>query len=64
MRIVKVNPKYKGVMVRTRGGLIPISRIGRGVVMPPTGAFKKLTTVVGSGVKDKQTPVKPLKFLL
>ncbi len=63
MRIVEVNPKYKGVMVRTRGGLIPISRSGRGVVMPPTGAFKKLTTV-GSGMKDKQTHVKPLKFLL
>jgi hypothetical protein len=52
MRIVKVNPKYKGVMARTRGGLIPISRSGRGVVMPPTGAFKKLATV-GSGIKDK-----------
>jgi hypothetical protein len=50
-------------MIRTRGGLIPISRIGRGVVTPPTGAFKKLTTV-GSGMKDKQTHVKPLKFLL
>ncbi len=50
-------------MIRTRGGLIPISRSGRGVVKPPTGAFNKLTTV-GSGIKDKQTHVKPLKFLL
>ena len=63
MRIVKVYPKYKGVMIRTRGGLTHISRSGRGVVKPPTGAFKKLTTV-GSGIKDKQTHVKPLKFLL
>ena len=68
---MKINPKYRGGMVKGLKGLRPIIRriAGAGVVRPPTGAFKQLSmsaTVesVSSGEGVKKTKLTKLKFLI
>ena len=71
-RIMKINPRFNGGMIRMRG-LRPIIKkvkntLGSGVVMPPFNSFKKLSIqdekkIVGGKVKQTYG-VKPLKFLM
>jgi|LakMenEpi03Aug12_release.lakeMendotaPanAssembly.Ray.scaffolds.fasta_scaffold2601259_2 hypothetical protein len=65
MRLMKINPKYNGGMLRTRVGLKPIlNRIkrvvsGSGNAIQLTNKFNQLS------VKQKKPlGVKPLKFLM
>ena len=73
-RLMKINPRFRGGMVKTLRGLRPlIKRVrnsidGSGVVRPLIGNFTKLAiedkkTVVGGKVKQSYG-VKPLKFLM
>jgi hypothetical protein len=74
VRFMKINPKFKGGMIKTMKGLRPLIRKGvqaiRGSgVRPPIGQFKQLSmsstvkpVMSGEGVK-KQTYTK-LKFLI
>jgi hypothetical protein len=73
VRFLKINPKFKGGMIKTMTGLRPLIRRairGSGVVRPPTVQFKQLSmsstvkpAMTGEGVKSKQSYTK-LKFLI
>ncbi len=71
---MKINPKYRGGMIKGPKGLRPlIRRVGAGAVRPPIGQFKQLSmsaTVrpakvesTGEGAKTKK-PLTKLKFLI
>ncbi len=73
VRFLKINPKYRGGMIKSLRGLRPlIRRVGAGV-RPPIGQFKQLSmsaTVrpakvesTGEGAKPKK-PLTKLKFLI
>lgn len=69
VRFMKINPKYRGGMIKGLKGLRPlIRRVGSGV-RPPIGQFKQLSisgegakpVSSGEGTKKKLTK---LKFLI
>jgi hypothetical protein len=75
VRFMKINPKYRGGMVKGLKGLRPlIRRVGSGV-RPPIGQFKQLSMSAtvrpakvdsvssGEGAKTKK-PLTKLKFLI
>jgi hypothetical protein len=71
VRFLKINPKYRGGMVKSMKGLRAINlRAGSGV-RPPIGMFKQLSissakvesVSSGEGVKTKK-PLTKLKFLI
>ena len=72
-RIMEINPRFNGGMIKTLRGLQPIYKkvkhsVGSGVVLPPFNSFENLSienkkTVVGGKVKQSYG-VKPLKFLM
>lgn len=74
VRFMKINPKFRGGMLKTMKGLKPLLRNVRGAgVRPPIGQFKRITLntpvkvvesvaeLEGSGTKPKQT-YRKLKF--
>jgi hypothetical protein len=76
VRFLKINPKYRGGMIKGLKGLRPlIRRVGAGV-RPPIGQFKQLSmnsTVrpakvdsvsSGEGAKPVKRPLTKLKFLI
>lgn len=78
-RIMKINPRFRGGMIRTMRGLRPLIRkighsvSGGAVVRPRLGSFKDMSiedkkkikeSVVGGGKVKQSYGVKPLKFLM
>ncbi len=74
---MKINPKYRGGMIKGLKGLRPlIRRVGAGVVRPPIGQFKQLSMSAtvrpakvdsvssGEGAKPAKKPLTKLKFLI
>jgi hypothetical protein len=68
VRFLKINPKYRGGMVKGLKGLRPlIRRVAGAGVRPPIGQFKQLSMnakveSTGEGVKKKS--LTKLKFLI
>ncbi len=70
VRFLKINPKYRGGMIKGLKGLRPlIRRVAGAGVRPPIGAFKQLSMSsakvesTGEGAKPKK-PLTKLKFLI
>jgi hypothetical protein len=73
VRFMKINPKFRGGMLKTLKGLKPLIRrdVSGSGVRPPIGAFKQLamsSDMSGGKVKAEKKKqsygVKPLKFLM
>lgn len=77
VRFMKINPKFRGGMIKTMSGLKPLLRNIRGAgsgVRPPIGQFKRITLntpvrvaesvaeIEGSGAKSKKQTYRKLKF--
>lgn len=75
VRFMKINPKFRGGMIKTMAGLRPLLRNIRGSgVRPPIGQFKRITLntpvmvaesvaeIEGSGTKSKKQTYRKLKF--